>query len=395
MTTPVIIVPGILGTRLVNSTGRSIWDPDEGWTFDNGRGLLQLRDMRNAARPNPRAKPAVERLLRHRGVVNGGNLVWDRGYGNLVTVLSGPRFAAICGGRVKLYCAGYDWRQSNIDSARRLRLVVERALRETGARRVVLVAHSMGGLVSRLFCRFSRIGGRPGSDVVARLILLGSPVHGASKAYRVLRQSLVEADSSELLSDIQLDETTEGAVGAFAGRALASLARRIPSAYELLPTRAFCSANPGWLQFDHRRAGLTNAADPARVYRNRVTGIDGDPALLRMRDGLDRGLGSYVPAQSVVLYSSQLPTETHFRIDRSGNLRRHGSAVANRGDGTVPVFSGSAAASRTSSLVREDLRSVDHGGLANSPVAIARIQHYLAALCRPAAAPEVSRAIGF
>lgn len=388
MVMPIVIVPGILGTRLVNRSGRSIWDPDEGISFGNARGLVDLTDMENAALPNPRAKASVERLLRSRGVVNGGNLVWDKGYSNLVSMLSDPRVTSACGQRVKLYCAGYDWRQSNIVSARRLRLVVERALTETGARRVVLVAHSMGGLVSRIFCRYSTVRGRPGSDSVSRLILLGSPVHGASKAYRVLRQSLASADTSEVLSDIELSESSEGVVGGFAGRALAGMLRRFPSPYELLPTRAFCRANPGWLQFDTSRAGIPNAADPTRVYSNRVTGLDANPGFLRMRDSLDRGLGSYLPAQSIVLYSSRLHTETQFRIDRLGNLRSHGASAANLGDGTVPSFSGRAAANRSTVIPREDLHRIDHGGLANNPAAISRILHHLIATCRASEATE-------
>lgn len=53
---------------------------------------------------------------------------------------------------------------------------IERLLAETGAGRVVLVTHSMGGLVSRAYLR------RHGCDRVARLVMLATPHHGTQVA---------------------------------------------------------------------------------------------------------------------------------------------------------------------------------------------------------------------
>lgn len=53
---------------------------------------------------------------------------------------------------------------------------VDEVLAATGAARVILVGHSMGGLASRAYLR------RHGSDKVARLITLGSPHHGSRLA---------------------------------------------------------------------------------------------------------------------------------------------------------------------------------------------------------------------
>ncbi|BFM10681.1 hypothetical protein R50072_08340 [Simiduia litorea] len=392
MVMPIIIVPGILGTRLVNSSGRSIWDPDEEASLNNIRGLFSLIDLSKSAEPNPRAAPAVERLLRGRGVVNAGHLVWGMGYSNLVTRLTSGALAETCGEPVKIYCAGYDWRQSNIVSARRLVRVMEQALAETRARRVILVAHSMGGVVARIACRFSTIGGAPAVDRVQKLILLGSPVHGATKAYRILRQSFDAADDFNALttedaifSDIDLPSPTEPGHSEFfsgiASSALARLVRRMPSVYELLPTNAFCRANPSWASFDRARAGIPDASDAHRLYTNRFTGINGSAAFLGVRNALDTRLGTYIPRQSVLLYSSQVDTEVNVRITRNGSLERAGSAAANRGDGTVPTFSGSGAANRTSGILREDLRTVTHGGLANDPVAIRHIVRHITAEC--------------
>ncbi|MDN3638811.1 alpha/beta fold hydrolase [Simiduia curdlanivorans] len=393
MVMPIIIVPGIMGTRLVNSSGRSIWDPDEGVSWGNARGLRELIDLSNSAEPNPRAAPAVEPLLRARGVVNGGNLVWGMGYSNLVTRLAGSALAEDCGEPIKIYCAGYDWRQSNVISARRVVRVIERALQETRAQQVILVAHSMGGMVSRIACRFASLAGAPVINRVKKLILLGSPIHGASKAYRALRQSFDSADdideftnAESIFSDIDLPQVDESGHAEFfsgiAGRALASLVRRLPSMYEMLPTQAFCSANPAWVSFDTARAGIPDASNANRLYTNRFTGINGNASFLRARDTLDTRLSTYLPRQSVLLYSSHVDTEVNFRINRRGVLERAGSAAANRGDGTVPTFSGSGAANRTGGVLREDLRTISHGGLANDPVAIRHIARHITAECQ-------------
>ena len=54
---------------------------------------------------------------------------------------------------------------------------VEKVLAATGAARVIMVGHSMGGLASRADLR------RHGSDRVARLIRPGSPHHGSGIAH--------------------------------------------------------------------------------------------------------------------------------------------------------------------------------------------------------------------
>ncbi|TMG84473.1 MAG: alpha/beta fold hydrolase, partial [Betaproteobacteria bacterium] len=54
---------------------------------------------------------------------------------------------------------------------------IEKIRTETGAERVVLLTHSMGGLVARAYVR------RFGSERVARLITIGAPHHGSMLAH--------------------------------------------------------------------------------------------------------------------------------------------------------------------------------------------------------------------
>lgn len=397
---PVIIVPGIMGTRLVDASGRSVWDPDPGagagaaartvWRADIGA----LGDVGRPLGPNPRTDRVPSSApARVRAVPGVGGLVWGA-YDRLVVGLTDPSFTSQCGGGIRVYVAGYDWRQSNLTSAGTLVTTVRQALVDTGERRVAIVAHSMGGLVARAFARLGRIGAGRGEDVLAGLILLGSPTHGASKAYRALRQSFLAADDIadiDLGTDVAGEETPEGIV---LGGLLARYARRFPAIYELLPTAAFCRAHPRWVQFDPRRTALPDASDPDRLYADAHTGV-GSPGLRRarmlaQRSLADRAIGSYLPPRTMMLYSSQLDTETLVRIARLGRLERQGGASDNLGDGTVPTYSGAARGISTRAY-RRDLGNIGHGGLANDPRAVAEVQRLLLAVCRHATAAPPAR----
>lgn len=77
------------------------------------------------------------------------------------------------------FVAFYDWRKSVKDSATMyLKPWIDRAKQRSGAKKVALVGHSMGGLVSR-----SYIQSREYAGDVAELITLGTPHRGSGEAY--------------------------------------------------------------------------------------------------------------------------------------------------------------------------------------------------------------------
>ena len=91
-----------------------------------------------------------------------------------------------------LFVAFYDWRKSVNDSARLyLAPWIDRARRLAGADQVVLVAHSMGGLVARSYIQSSGYRGD-----VARLITLGTPHRGAPEAYYIWEGGDLRWDST-------------------------------------------------------------------------------------------------------------------------------------------------------------------------------------------------------
>ena len=75
----------------------------------------------------------------------------------------------------------------------------------TGAPQVVLVCHSMGGLVARAYLR------RYGKAKVRRLVTIGTPYHGSMHAWMMFGQSLVQMrPGSAWLSELNRDENDAG-----------------------------------------------------------------------------------------------------------------------------------------------------------------------------------------
>ncbi|RJF71415.1 triacylglycerol lipase [Deinococcus cavernae] len=73
----------------------------------------------------------------------------------------------------QLFNWAYDVSQSNARTAEQLRELVDRVLRQTGAQRVDLVTHSMGGLSSRYYLKF--LGGTAKVD---SWVSIAGPNHG-------------------------------------------------------------------------------------------------------------------------------------------------------------------------------------------------------------------------
>jgi triacylglycerol esterase/lipase EstA (alpha/beta hydrolase family) len=86
-------------------------------------------------------------------------------------------------GRGRLYGVNYSPFGSIERAADTLAAAVARVRAETGAEKVHIVAHSMGGLVSRYYIE------QRGGDDVAALVMIGSPQQGTSRARLSLGRS--------------------------------------------------------------------------------------------------------------------------------------------------------------------------------------------------------------
>lgn len=242
---PIIVIPGILGSKLVDDHGRVVWGAFGPGAVDQGspegRRLLAL-PMSAAGWPRDEVRPAgaLEQLevslgfnfkfsaysgmLRAFGA--GGYL--DPAYANLSQIDYGP-------GHFTCFQFGYDWRRSCAENAALLekfieekrRYVQQQRLKRHGLRGDVkfdIVAHSMGGLVARYFMMY---GGRPlsldgkmpmtwaGAKHVEKLVMVGTPNDGSVYPVQQLKEGFKLAP--------------------FLPRLDSAVIGTMPSIYELLP----------------------------------------------------------------------------------------------------------------------------------------------------------------
>lgn len=182
----IVVIPGIGGSSLREPrTGKTVWS----------HGHLNLLKVladpgRISVDEHPRLEPTGLlqdiQLVPGWTVVNGYTSLWDR-------LAARPGAVADRGHpdrRVEaatLVAFGYDFRLGIRDAAQRLADEVSRRFHELGwhgrraHRSVVVVAHSLGGLVARYW-----VGALGGDAYCDTLVTLGTPHRGAPKALDVL-----------------------------------------------------------------------------------------------------------------------------------------------------------------------------------------------------------------
>jgi hypothetical protein len=168
-----VLVPGILGSILVDAGGGEIWSEN---FYRNYRNLLN-----NPALLNWSGIKATARLLRdaHFGHLNWMSL-WK-------AIHKSVQFPADFDNPARIHEFGYDWRQSNVHSAhdladwltRLLGTAVDKPPSSKEERRLTFIMHSMGGIVVRLAIATRVID----LGWVDRMIHIGSPLAGAPSAF--------------------------------------------------------------------------------------------------------------------------------------------------------------------------------------------------------------------
>lgn len=190
---PLIVIPGIMGSRLNRADdGREVW-PGSVTTFVLGGHLREL------ALPLPDEPESTD--LRTPEMRAGGifhEIAGQDFYGRLIGTLTHaggydcvPVDAVTATSNCVLFA--WDWRKGMVAGAAEFDVLVERlrALRQDPTLRVDIVAHSAGGLLTRYFVRF---GGQDvldqaepavtyaGGSKVRQAVLIGTPNYGSVTA---------------------------------------------------------------------------------------------------------------------------------------------------------------------------------------------------------------------
>jgi pimeloyl-ACP methyl ester carboxylesterase len=159
-----VFVPGILGSELVDSANDQVWPPSLfEVVFGYGRiDELMADDLSPAA------------VIRSVSV-----------YAVYKTILKDIEQCGYTVGGLqrRLIPYPYDWRRSNAASAKRLADVLGEI---DGVTEIVLIGHSMGGLVLRYLLESGRFSHEPWFGRISTLITLGTPHFGAPQALKKL-----------------------------------------------------------------------------------------------------------------------------------------------------------------------------------------------------------------
>ncbi len=185
---PVILIPGIMGSRIINENG------DELWIGSLWRAVFSSYDDL-ALDIDP------ETLLpKANGTVVGGITDEFAGrdfYASIIRTLEsaggyrpGTPGQPATPGIPNYYVFTYDWRQDNVLSARKLSRLIDQIRADYGQPDLMvdIIAHSMGGLITRYYLRYGEKDvlddnafsvNRHGAGRVRRVVMLGTPNLGS------------------------------------------------------------------------------------------------------------------------------------------------------------------------------------------------------------------------
>jgi hypothetical protein len=214
----------------------------------------------------------------------------------------------------------YDWRKDNFVSADALASCLDK-LHTDGATRIVLIGHSMGGLVARLLLESGKYNARPWFKKIAIFLALATPHLGAPLA----------------LARIFGLDSTLGISGADFARLAADA--NYPSGYQLIPA-------PGELAVWNLESPDVAALD---VYDDATAGRLGlNPTLIARAKALHDVLGqNRRPAHVRYFYVAGSGHRTVTRVNVAAGADElpvnHSRSVVTHtpdsGDGTVPMYS--------------------------------------------------------
>ncbi len=291
---PIIFVPGIMGSRLKYSGGnKRAWDPD-------GAGFMVLK-YGFGSTPKKRKKrligkqshdPNYLQVCEKSGKIPKGSK--ERGWGGVSWGIYGKILKALAKHKwpeplhqcfdFPVYAFGYNWTASNADSGKKLAAFIKETIKENAKKHtcnhVILVTHSMGGLVARAACKL------PGGveDKVLGVVHGVQPATGSPAAYFRMKSGFEPPDSPTgkawdwLRSPAKMALHKAKGHGSRkilgnSGEEVTVILANSPGGLELLPNQLY-KTNDGssqWLRYTNRHGSKVNLpnSDPyTEIYEN-------------------------------------------------------------------------------------------------------------------------------
>jgi lecithin:cholesterol acyltransferase len=354
----IVLLPGIMGS-ILRKDGRDVWGLS-GSALLNGLKTLgrSVSDL-TLSGDSPEAETLGDGITADRVFPDTHLLpgLWKiDGYSTLAKAIA-SEFDTRPG--LNYFELPYDWRRDNRVAARRLAKLAPNwlnAWRQSSGNRdakLILIAHSMGGLVSRYFLEV--LGGWRETRM---LITFGTPYRGSLNALNVLANGFKKSLGPLTVVDIS------------------SLVRSFTSSYQLLPIYPCYDPGTGQLKrvgemtdIPNLDAGRAKAAlDFHNEIRLAVEQNAKDPKYLAGRYTLHPIVGTYQP-------TLQIGRRVGRRLDMSD---RHPQSDVT-GDGTVPQVSAIPIESETLSKQHRTVFVAEvHGSLQNSRPMLDHLRQLLA-----------------
>lgn len=337
----VVLLPGITGSVLANAQGKEVWSPSAGaiWRAVTSLGG-SIKDLVLGPGGDPGGVTAT-RLVPDTTIVPG--LVKIDGYTRIEQYLVAQ--LELQPGK-NYFAFPYDWRLDNRVNARRLEqqamhwLSQWRAGSGAADARLVLIGHSMGGLVSRYFLEC--LGGWQHTRT---LITLGTPHRGSLNAVDFLVNGMKKG-----IGPLGLD--------------LSPLLRSFPSVYQLLPIYPCIDPGSGALERVAAAAagGVLPNVDAAQAQAARDFHTEIETA---QRDNAAAEAYANRGYRLVPVVGIEQPTyQSALAVGGAVELLRSFKGQDMGGDGTVPRVS--ATPLELSDAEREVYAAEMHGSLQNA-----------------------------
>jgi pimeloyl-ACP methyl ester carboxylesterase len=262
-----------------------------------------------------------------------------------------------------LFLFPYDWRLDNTGHLDALDSLVNKVLKKTDSEKVILIAHSMGGIITRAYVQSD------GASKVDTLITIGTPFYGAVKPYYALVHGY----------DFGND--------AVSNMAMKIMAQNASAVYQLLPRVPFVTdiLTDDYMPLSESYSIHYKEVAEGRVkyYETEKNGWHFNKTLLDEADAFHSKLGTkkdpaHLPpgVKHYVIVGAGISTLTGYKLEDIGTDKKY-SEVGNRkvvhlpqfgpGDGTVPLWSAEIdAVTSTYYVYHTSARSAEHGSLTNN-----------------------------
>ena len=329
----IVVVPGIIGSELVDGNGAKVW-VGVGAIL----GQIQCNEVGNPVYP----------LYAYNNDNYGALDTYKTLYDSLKS-----RYSS----QADVKFLAYDWRKTNTTAGQALKNMVNGY-----SGKIIIVAHSMGGIVASDYLRIATASQRNRTT----LITLGTPFTGAPKAVQVMENG----------------KMFPGIAGDLTSSYIQNLIRNMPAAYELLPTTrstAYVQVNGvdqtaanAWNILKQRSwaniqsgSGIKPMMNAAQTFHANLLQSNNQPYALSA-------------GKSVFITSTGYTTVQKVNYTLSGGQYSVSSFVStNDGDGTVPATSAQNRLSNTDTHVVRITNSGNHTDMVSNPGALAKVYQYV------------------